>query len=154
MQPLLQWKISKCNAFWEYVCSLSIQHAILMCQLSLNCPGVPYLSTLSPKWQDLRKKKLSNFKWMFWSSLQLCLKLHILGTVYHLVIYMQSNKIHNVVLMSKFYSELMLARHVSDLIGPSSGAFCTSCICRLWYVVLLCVLLDTSSRYKVLPTTL
>ena len=33
----------------------------------------------------------------------------------------------------------------SDLIGPSSGAFCRSCICRLWYVVLLCVLLDTSS---------
>ena len=25
--------------------------------------------------------------------------------------------------MSKFYSALMLARHVSDLIGPSSGAF-------------------------------
>ena len=38
----------------------------------------------------------------------------------------------------------MLARHVSDLIGLSSGAFCTSCIRRLWYVVLLCVLLDTS----------
>jgi hypothetical protein len=72
----------------------------------------------------------------------------IVGTVYHLVIYMQSNKIHSVVLMSKFYSALMLARHVSDLIGPSSGAFCTSCIRRLWYVVLH-VLLDTSSRYKV-----
>ena len=43
----------------------------------------------------------------------------------------------------------MLARHVSDLIGPSSGAFCTSCIRRLWYVVILCVLLDTSSHYKV-----
>ena len=28
------------------------------------------------------------------------------------------------------YSALMLARHVSDLIGPSSGAFCTSCVCR------------------------
>ena len=62
---------------------------------------------------------------------------------------MQSNKIHKVILMSKF----MLARHVSDLIGPSSGAFCTSCIRRLWYVVIR-VLLDTSSRYKVLPTTL
>ena len=34
---------------------------------------------------------------------------------------------------------------VSDLIGPSSGAFCTSCIRRLWYVVIR-VLLDTSSR--------
>ena len=28
------------------------------------------------------------------------------------------------------YSSRMLARHVSDLTGPSSGAFCTSCICR------------------------
>ena len=36
---------------------------------------------------------------------------------------MQSNKIHNVVLMSKFYSAAMLARHVSELIGLSSGAF-------------------------------
>ena len=42
----------------------------------------------------------------------------------------------------------MLALHVSDLIGPSSGAFCTSCIRRLWCVVMR-VLLDTSSRYKV-----
>ena len=39
----------------------------------------------------------------------------------------------------------MLALHVSDLIGPSSGAFCRSCIRRLWYVVIR-VLLDTSSR--------
>ena len=75
-------------------------------------------------------------------------RLDIVGTVYHLVIYMQSNKIHSVVLMSKFYSALTLPRHVSDLIGPSSGAFCTSCIRKLWYVVLR-VLLDTSSRYKV-----
>ena len=50
--------------------------------------------------------------------------------------------------MNEFYSALMLARHVSDLTGPSSGAFCTSCIRRLWYVILLCVLLDTSSRYS------
>ena len=28
--------------------------------------------------------------------------------------------------MSEFYSAFMLARHVSDLIGQSSGAFCTS----------------------------
>jgi hypothetical protein len=54
--------------------------------------------------------------------------------------------------MSKFYSALMLARHVSDLIGLSSGAFCTSCICRLWYVVIR-VLLDTSSRCKVVGRT-
>ena len=56
------------------------------------------------------------------------------------------------VLMSEFYSALMLARHVSDLIGPSSGAFCTSCICRLCYVVIR-ELLDTSSRYEVLGRT-
>ena len=30
--------------------------------------------------------------------------------------------------MSKRYSAPKLARHVSDLIGPSSGAFCTCCI--------------------------
>ena len=42
----------------------------------------------------------------------------------------------------------MLGRHVSDLIGPLSGAFCTSCICRLWYVVIR-ILLDTSSRNEV-----
>jgi hypothetical protein len=46
----------------------------------------------------------------------------------------------------------MLARHVSDLTGPSSGAFCISCICRLWYVVIR-VLLDTSSRYEVVGRT-
>ena len=56
------------------------------------------------------------------------------------------------------YSSLMLARHFSDLTGPSSGAFYTSCIRGLWYVVIR-VLLDTSSRYKavgrtVLSTTL
>ena len=56
---------------------------------------------------------------------------------------MQSNKIHKVILMSQF----ILPRHVSDLTGPSSGAFCTSCICRLCYAVIR-VLLDTSSRYK------
>ena len=32
--------------------------------------------------------------------------------------------------MSEFYSALNLVRHVSDLISPSSGAFCTSCIRR------------------------
>ena len=34
------------------------------------------------------------------------------------------------------YSSRMLARHVSDVIGPSSGAFFTSCMCRFgmwWY---------------------
>ena len=54
---------------------------------------------------------------------------------------------HNVVLMSNFCSALMLARHVSDITGPSSGAFCTSCIRRLWYVA-IGVLLYKSSRYN------
>ena len=54
--------------------------------------------------------------------------------------------------MSEVYSALMLALHVSDLTGPSSGAFCTSCIRRLWYVVIH-VLLDTSSRYEVVGRT-
>ena len=39
-----------------------------------------------------------------------------------LIIYMQSNKIHEVFYWVSF-SALMLARHVSDLTGPSSGAF-------------------------------
>ena len=47
-----------------------------------------------------------------------------------ILIYMQSNKIHKVFLVSEFYSALMLARHISDLAGPSSGAFLTSCICK------------------------
>ena len=50
--------------------------------------------------------------------------------------------------MSEFCSALMLALHVSDLIGPSSGAFCTSCIRRLWYLEIR-VILDAFNRYKV-----
>ena len=46
------------------------------------------------------------------------------------------------------YSLRVLARHVSDLTGPSSGAFYKLYL-QIWYVVLLCVLLDTSSRYEV-----
>jgi hypothetical protein len=42
----------------------------------------------------------------------------------------------------------MLARHVSDLTGPSSGAF-YKLYSQIWYVVIR-VLLDTSSRYEVL----
>ena len=41
----------------------------------------------------------------------------------------------------------MLARHVSDLTGPSSGAFYKFYL-QIWYVVIR-VLLDTSSRYFV-----
>ena len=46
----------------------------------------------------------------------------------------------------------MLALRVSDLIGPSSGAFCTSCIRRLWCVVIR-VLLYMPSRYKFVGRT-
>ena len=42
----------------------------------------------------------------------------------------------------------MLARHVSDLTGPSSGAFVYKLYVQIWYVVVR-VLLDMSSRYKV-----
>ena len=41
----------------------------------------------------------------------------------------------------------MLARHVSDLTGPSSGAF-HKLYLQIWYVVIR-VLLDMSSRYEV-----
>ena len=41
----------------------------------------------------------------------------------------------------------MLARHVSDLIGPSSGAFVYKLYVQIWYVV-TCVLPDTPSRYE------
>ena len=77
----------------------------------------------------------------------------IVGTVYHLVIYTyEVQQDTQCGLMSKFSSALMLALHVSDLIGPSSGTFCTSCIRRLWYVVIR-VLLYTSSRYEIVGRT-
>ena len=38
--------------------------------------------------------------------------------------------------MSEFYSALMLARHVSYLTGPSSGAFVYKLYVQIWYVVL------------------
>ena len=47
--------------------------------------------------------------------------------------------------MSEFYSSHMLALHVSDLTGPSSGAFVYKLYVQIWYVVIR-VLLDTSSR--------
>ena len=46
----------------------------------------------------------------------------------------------------------MLARHVSDLTGPSSGAFYKLYL-QIWYVVIR-VLLDTSSRYEVVTLRL
>ena len=47
----------------------------------------------------------------------------------------------------------MLARHVSDLTGPSSGAFVYKLHLQIWYVVIR-VLRDTSSRYEVVGRTL
>jgi hypothetical protein len=41
----------------------------------------------------------------------------------------------------------MLAQHVSDLTGPSSGAL-NKLYLQIWCVVLLCVLLDTSNRHE------
>ena len=46
----------------------------------------------------------------------------------------------------------MLARHVSDLTGPSSGTFFYKLYVQIWYV-LIRVLLDTSSRYEVAGRT-
>ena len=52
--------------------------------------------------------------------------------------------------MSEFIHH-MLVRHVSDLTGPSSGAFYKLYL-QIWYVV-ISVLLDTSSRYEVVGRT-
>ena len=38
--------------------------------------------------------------------------------------------------MIEFYSSHMLAGHVSDLTGPSSGAFVYKLYVQIWYVVL------------------
>ena len=37
--------------------------------------------------------------------------------------------------MIEFYSSHMLARHVSDLTGPSSGAFVYKLYVQIWYVL-------------------
>ena len=60
-------------------------------------------------------------------------------------IYAVQQDTHNV-LMSKFIHYICLARHISDLIGPSSGAFYKLYL-QIWYVVLP-VLLDASSHYE------
>ena len=52
----------------------------------------------------------------------------IVWTVYRLVIYMHSNKIHNVVLMSKFYSALMFS---STCFGPHRSII-RSVLCKLY----------------------
>ena len=54
--------------------------------------------------------------------------------------------------MIEFCSSHMLARHVSDLTGPSLGAFVYRLYVQIWYVVIR-VLLDTYSRYEVVGRT-
>ena len=54
--------------------------------------------------------------------------------------------------MIEFYSSPVLARHISDLTGSSSGAFVYKLYVQVWYVVIR-VLLDTSSRYEVVGGT-
>ena len=66
------------------------------------------------------------------------------------LLYMQSNKIHDVFFNEWIYSSRMLARRVSNLTGPSSGAFYKLYL-QIWYVVIR-VLLDTSSRLDVSST--
>ena len=51
-------------------------------------------------------------------------------------------------LMIEFIHYICLTRHVSDLTGPSSGAFYKLYL-QIWYVIIPSVLLDTSSRYEV-----
>ena len=54
--------------------------------------------------------------------------------------------------MSEFYSALMLARHVSDLIGPFIRSIFYKLYPQIWYVVIR-VLLNTSSPYKVVGSS-
>ena len=80
------------------------------------------------------------------------LLLDIVWTVYHLVIYMQSNRLHNVFLMSEFYSSRMFS---STCFGPHRSIIRSvlyKLYLQIWYVVIR-VLLDTSSRYKVVGRT-
>ena len=50
-------------------------------------------------------------------------------------------------LMIEFYSSHTLARHVSDLTGPSSGAFVYKLYLQIWYVVIR-VLPNTKSACR------
>ena len=74
-------------------------------------------------------------------------KLDIVGTVYRLVIYIQSNKIHRVFqwvsLFSTYVSSTCFAPHRSIIRSIFYKLYS-----QIWYVV-ICVLLDTSSSYEV-----
>ena len=51
--------------------------------------------------------------------------------------------------MIEFYSSHMLARHVSDLTGPSSGALVYKLYVQIWYVVVRVLPHTTLHRQKV-----
>ncbi len=53
--------------------------------------------------------------------------------------------------MIEFHSSHMLSRHVSDLSGPSSGAFVCKLYVQICYVVIR-VLFNMSSPYEVICT--
>ena len=82
-----------------------------------------------------------------WSVSEHLQQLDIVGSVYHLVIYMQSNKIHNVVLMSKFYSALFVSSTCFRPHRSITGSVLYKLYSQILYVV-ISVLLDTSSRYN------
>ena len=70
--------------------------------------------------------------------------LDIVGTVYHLVIYMQSNKIHSVVLMSKFYSALFVS---STCFGPHLSII-RSVLYKLYLQTLVCGTIVRTTTYQ------
>ena len=61
---------------------------------------------------------------------------HSKANWYLAIIYMQSNKIHEVFLWLSFIHH-MSARHVSDFTGPSSGAFVYKLYVQIWYKLLV-----------------
>ena len=67
------------TVFFPYLFSRQI--ASFLCCIIVSpvaCLAPPYFFTLSHKWHDLKKKKLSNIKWVFWFSLHLSEKCIIL----------------------------------------------------------------------------
>ena len=84
------------------------------------------------RWPNLRPKHVGASTNIIKSS---CKKLVLIFTYFFFFNIYAVQKDTQSVSISEFYSALMLARHVSDLTGPTSGAFCTSSMCRfgMWY---------------------
>ena len=76
--------------------------------------------------------------------------LHNVGTEIYIYAVQQDTQSF---LIIELYSPHLLARHVLDLTGPSSGAFVYKLYVQIWYVVIL-ILSDTFSRYEVVGTVL